>query len=282
MYLINGNRRIGINPWLRRCFAVIMILMCPFVFRISCLMLSKLMTTMYFKSSGDFDYAAVIVDDRASEALIRAVQNVIKNIPRDWPVQIITLAEHRSFLQMSALKDHIRYGKVLVTVLNHAPRNSFASPKDYSNAVLTSVQLWRQVRGEKVLIFQTDSTFCSNSSYKVTDFLTYDFIGAPWVTGGCCNGEFSLRSRKKMFQVLSHANFTGTQNEDIWYSNQLLHVNASIASPEVARMFSVETLYHPNPLAIHKPSVEKLGIKNMRRLCNECPESQVLFPYCFR
>jgi hypothetical protein len=224
---------------------------------------------------------AVIVDDRVSEALLRAVINVVKNVPDDWPIQIITLAEHRHFLETSSVKDYMRHGKVFMTDLKFANRISSISPIAYSNKILASIEFWQQVRGEKVLIFQTDSTFCSNSSYKITDFLKYDFIGAPWHSGGCCNGGFSLRSREKILQILKRAHYTGESNEDIWYSHQLTKVNASIAPSEVARVFSVETIYHPYPLAVHKPRVEHLGIRNMRRLCNECPETQLVIPYCF-
>jgi hypothetical protein len=239
-------------------------------------------TNLAIEDIPSFAHAAVIVDDQANEALIRAILNVIKNIPPDWPIQIMTPAENYRFLNTSVLEKYMSRGKIFMTPFNYSKRNSLISTFAYRNKILTSLQFWRQVRGEKILLFQTDSTFCSNSSYKLIDFLEYDFIGAPWHSGGCCSGGISLRSRKKILQVLNRMKYTGKSNEDEWYSQQLVHVNASIPPREVARTFSVQTIYQPYPLTIYKPMIEYIGIENMRHLCNECPEAQIVVPYCFR
>ena len=244
--------------------------------------LSASFITSIVKSKPRFTHIAVIVDDQVDVALLHSVLNVMKNIPPDWPIQIITLEKYRNFLENSSLKDYFKNGKIFMTALNFRERNSSTSADEYSNSILVSTQFWRQVDGEKVLLFQTDSTFCSNSSLKITDFLEYDFIGAPWSEGSCCNGGFSLRSRRKILQVLSRATYPKNINEDVWYSYQLALINASIAPLKVARMFSVKSVYYSHPLAVHKPLIEYLGIENMRRICSECVESQLTIPYCFR
>ena len=67
---------------------------------------------------------------------------------------------------------------------------------------------WESVRGEKALVFQPDSAMCAGSERKITDYVQYDYVGAPmagpwWMTNdmdsqwsvGC--GGFSLRDRTK-------------------------------------------------------------------------------------
>ncbi len=147
-----------------------------------------------------YPYIALIVDDRASEGVVNAINNVLQHIPIDWKVQIITPIQHWSFYNASSLSTLIINGRVFMTSLD-LPRVDFTGSK-YINLLLTSASFWHQVQGEKILYFQSDSVICSNSSYKLTDFLEYDFIGAPWPDGGCCNGGFSLRSRKKNASII--------------------------------------------------------------------------------
>lgn len=55
------------------------------------------------------------------------------------------------------------------------------SVNDYS-ALMMNCELWRSFRTKFVLIFQSDSRFCSNSRFTVQQFLKMDYawIGAPW------------------------------------------------------------------------------------------------------
>ncbi len=131
-----------------------------------------------------------MVDDRASQAVVDAVLNVLQHIPIDWKVQIVTLVQNWSFYNRSSLSSFIINGRVFMTSLDFL-RVDFTG-SEYINLLLTSALFWQQVQGEKLLYFQSDSVICSNSSYTLRDFLEYDFIGAPWPDGGCCNGGFSL------------------------------------------------------------------------------------------
>ncbi|CAF2330533.1 unnamed protein product [Rotaria sp. Silwood2] len=228
-----------------------------------------------------YPYIALIVDDRATEKVVHAVINVLQHIPIDWKVQIFTYIQHWSFYKNSSLFPFIINNRVFMTPLDF-PRNSL-SGADFINLLLTSPSLWRRVQGDKVLYFQIDSAICSNSSYKLTDFLQYDFIGAPWYVGGCCNGGFSIRSRTKTLQMLEHdgVKFPLHQiNEDGWYTTNLPRFNAIVAPISIARTFSVETIYHPRPFAVHNPYINLIGKDNMSRLCNECPETRTISSHC--
>jgi hypothetical protein len=228
-----------------------------------------------------YPYIALVVDDRATQLLVNAVTNVLQHIPIDWKVQIFTQTDHWSFYKASSLRPFIINGRVFMTSIDF-PRNNLSSD-DYINLLLTSISFWRRVRGDKALYFQIDSVICSNSQYKLTDFLHYDFFGAPWYDGGCCNGGFSIRSRTKTLQLLesNRGHYPLHQiNEDGWYTNNLRHFNATIAPVDIAKTFSVETIYHPRAFAVHKPRVNILGVANMIRLCSECPETKTISLYC--
>jgi hypothetical protein len=228
-----------------------------------------------------YPYIALIIDDRATQKLVNAVINVLQHIPIDWKVQIFTHNKHWPFYKQSSLSPFIMNNRVFMTPINFL-RNNMSS-RDFINLYLTSPSLWRQVKGEKVLYFQIDSVICSNSPYKLIDFLEYDFIGAPWSVGGCCNGGFSIRSRTKILQILESAHVhypLRRTNEDVWYTNNFGRFGGNIAPISVAKRFSVETVYHPRPFAVHKPLIKFLGRENMTRICNECPETKTISSNC--
>jgi hypothetical protein len=234
-----------------------------------------------FNYTSKYPYLALIVDDRATPLLVNAVINVLQHIPIDWKVQIITSYQHWSFYNTSSLSRFIETNRVFLTPLEQSSNG--LSSADYINSILTSASFWHQVQGDKVLFFQIDSVLCSNSLYNLTDFLEYDFIGAPWYSSGCCNGGLSLRSRTKILQILESGYFhyrLHDINEDGWFVDNLPYVNGRIASVSIAKQFAVETIYHPRPFAVHKPLIDLIGLENMTLLCNECPEVGSIGPYC--
>jgi hypothetical protein len=228
-----------------------------------------------------YPYIAFIVDDRATQQLVDVVINVLQYIPNDWKVQIFTHIQNWPFYKESFLSPFIKNNRVFMMPIDF-PRNNM-SGADFINLFLTSVSLWRRVQGDKALYFQIDSVICSNSSYKLTDFLQYDFVGAPWIVGGCCNGGFSIRSRTKILQMLESGKVhypLHRINEDGWYTRNLPRFNGTVAPVHIARTFSVETIYHSRPFAVHNPRLTTIGRANMNRLCNDCPETKIVFSDC--
>jgi hypothetical protein len=243
--------------------------------------ISSYKINMPLNHTSKYPYLAVIVDNRASPLVVNAVMNVLQHIPVDWKVQIITSKQHWSFYNNSSLRPFIQSNRIFLTPLKQSSNSLFIG-KDV-NSILTSPSFWREVQGDKVLLFQIDSVLCSNSSSKITDFLEYDFIGAPWYIGGCCNGGLSIRNRIKILQMLESGAYNYRPhdiNEDGWFTMYLPYFNGRIAPVSVAQRFSVETIYHPRPFGIHKPRINILGIENMTNLCNECPEVRSIVSYC--
>ncbi len=115
---------------------------------------------------------AVIVNNRVDLRIPSRVLNVLTHIPDTWPVQIIYSASNYEYLiQCNDLKPSIKSGRIILTKL--FDENLFPVP----NKLFTSIQFYDQIKGDKILIFQLDSLFCSNSPHKITDYLQYDYIG---------------------------------------------------------------------------------------------------------
>jgi hypothetical protein len=275
MILISSTKFIG------KCFFISLLCFAIVILHHNLLNITQLGSNIIKNYTSRYPYIALIVDDRANQRVIDSICNILQHIPVDWKVQVIAPIEHWSFYNSSSLSSMIISGRIFLTPLD-LPRVDFTGA-EYINLLLTSASFWRQVQGEKILYFQIDSVICSNSSYKLTDFLEYDFIGAPWIEGGCCNGGFSLRSRKKMLELFEnkrvHYRLHET-NEDVWLYRNLPRFNGRIAPNHIAKRFSVEAIYHPRPFAVHKPNLYGLGSVNMKILCHDCPEVKTISSHC--
>ena len=228
-----------------------------------------------------YPYIAMIIDNRKTSQLVTAVLNILEHIPSDWKIQIFTLDEHWPFYQRSSLASFIRTNRIFMTPIDFSHRD--LPDQDFINLYLTSPSLWHRVRGEKVLFFQTDSVICSNSSYKLTDFLHYDFIGAPRQKGGCSNGGFSIRTRSKTLSLLesSRGEFPlHGLNEDDCFSTNLRQFGGFVAPIRIAKTFAMESIYHPRAFAVHKSRDARPAKKIVLRVCAECAEAKRLFSEC--
>lgn len=222
-----------------------------------------------------FENIAAIVEFRSTPVLVTIVLNVIQNIPSHWPVQIFHSESNVQFIRESRLSTYIQNEKILLTKLNDCG-NDFSK---YTNALFTNISFWKQVRGEKILFFQIDSVMCSNSPHKITDYLQYDYIGAPWDSREprVGNGGFSFRNKNKTLNLLEQMNYSGDVNEDVWYSMHMLNVGSVIAPLNVSKTFSVESIFYENPLGVHKMGINKTDLK---KLCEACPDARLVPPYC--
>jgi hypothetical protein len=223
-------------------------------------------------------YIAVLVEFRSTPLLVAVVLNVMHNIPASWPIQIFHGKNNLNFLRNSQLSVYIKTNRILLHELDSTGKYSMG----YVSALLTNSTFWRLVKGEKVLFFQLDSIFCSNSPHKLNDFLKYDYIGAPWhsqfkIPVKVGNGGISLRSRSKVLELLSLQSYDHLYHEDVWFSRFLHLVNANIAPIDIAMTFSVETIFYPTPMAVHKPIY--LTSKELKALCESCPELRIIPPF---
>lgn len=133
----------------------------------------------------------------------------------------------------------------------HYCGSEIKTANDY-NKLLTSIEFWKAVPFDKVLIFQHDSGLLRRG---IQEFLGYDFIGAPLyhIDFPCMNGGLSLRSKEAMIECVTQLPWNPSLgNEDIYFCNLLKRMpNMNLPTKEVAQKFSVETIYSEGSLGYH-------------------------------
>lgn len=122
------------------------------------------------------------------------------------------------------------------------------SPEDY-NRLLTNPKFW-DIEYDKVLIFQHDSLLLRDG---IDEFLQYDFIGAPLyhIKYPAMNGGLSLRTPSAMLKCIEQSPYKGGMNEDIYFSYLCQKLGFKLPPIEVAKKFSVETIFGLGSLGAH-------------------------------
>jgi hypothetical protein len=220
---------------------------------------------------------AVIVEYRAVDHLVAIVHNNNQHLPSSWPIQIFHGKDNEKFIRNSTLAPLITTGKVFLTLME------VVYDRERTNELLTTPAFWKRIPAEKILFFQIDSVMCSNSPHKITDFLQYDYIGAPWDFPwfpftrqySVGNGGFSLRTRSKTLALLALIPYDKNTPEDVWYAQNMHRVNGSIPSVEIAKTFAVESVYYERPLGVHRFPWD-CGFRT--KLAETCPESMLIMP----
>lgn len=170
---------------------------------------------------------AVIIETRASGAIIPLVLHFATVLGPDWPVVIYTNAEnYHTFATSHALRRFQASGRIVVRSL--AVEVYFPN-WDSVSWFLTRKMMWEDLApAENILIFQNDAIICSNSVRSVEEFFEWDMIGAPvspqWGVG--YNGGLSLRKRSSTLRVLDKfewEKYGGMRAEDQWYYNRLVY-----------------------------------------------------------
>ena len=187
---------------------------------------------------------AVIVELRNHEHLETILKNTIFYLP-SFSLHIFHGNNNEEYLK-NIIKDWIN---VKLTNIN----KSNLVKADYSK-LLKSKWFYDQIDSENILIFQTDVILLKNN---IDQFLKYDYIGAPWRNSGSTfgikvgNGGLSFRKKSKMLYIIENA----TQNissEDVFFSYHCKKFGFNVPSVEIAKTFSVETIYYDNPFGLHK------------------------------
>jgi len=230
------------------------------------LLINNLFLTEKFTQKEKLD-VAVIVEPREHKYLIPVVLNFIENLPKETPIQIFHGTKNISFIK-KGLNEYIESGKIRMTNLDREN----LSIKDYNN-LLTSKNFWNKIKGENILIFQTDTCLCSKNKHKIYDILKYDYVGGPWKSktmpklGG--NGGLSFRKKSKMLQVCDKYK---EGNEDKFYSSR----NFFYPNKKIAQNIFVETIFSDNPFGVHKVWHWIKG-DNFNLLKKNCPEINTIF-----
>jgi len=200
-------------------------------------------------------YTAVIIEPREHKALPFVINNFLNGLNEDWSILILCSIQNEAFV--NRLLTPRVYRKIIFK------RN--ITKVEYSK-ICTSETFHHLIPTETFLLFQTDSLILNPA--KLSPFLKYDYVGAPWpnrTENSVGNGGLSLRKKSKMLEIIRKVPYRG-EPEDVYFCNQKI-VTLERPSLEEAKEFSVEYFFHPAPFGTHQPWV-----------CNNYPTLLQLYP----
>lgn len=176
----------------------------------------------------------VIIEPRIHKNL----KNVLNNFTSLLPNASFTI--YHSVLNLQYIQNIIGYSNNFNLVL--LPDNF---NRDTYSKLLTSVPFWKNLHGEKILIFQVDSGLRKNN---ILNFWNNLYIGAPWKksinNNYVGNGGFSLRDRKEMINICeNHSN--NNLPEDVFFSKYL----GKYTTVSDALAFSIEYPINENKIS---------------------------------
>jgi hypothetical protein len=206
-------------------------------------------------------YTAVIVEPRKHPALSFVLHNFSVSLSKNWKILVFHGKDNKEFVYdiIGKMEDPSRF---LTPIQLDVANLSF----EQYNAVLMSQAFYRCIPTETLLIFQTDTMILE--PVQLEEFLSYDYVGAPWTTGHVGNGGLSLRKKTKMITVITTVN-PFQSNEDVYFSMQKI-VPLKKPTFQDAQRFSVETVFYPSPFGIHAPW-KNLSFEEMDRLTAKYP-----------
>ena len=191
------------------------------------------------------DRFAVLVEPRCDRRLQAVVNNVLTMLGMEWGLQVFHGTDNEDFVRRElAHIENVNYVNLNIPNL---------TPNQYRKLV-TSAQFWSTVKGVHVLYFQTDALLRRPG---IDQFLDYDYIGAPWVNTNevsgtrVGNGGLSIRNRQAMLDISRRHSNPGI-SPDVFFSKFCHREGFRIANAEIAESFSVENVFHPDPLGLHK------------------------------
>jgi len=149
---------------------------------------------------------------------------------------------HIHFARTIFLTDAIPAGVHVPPDVDVIPVGPITSHKAYSQIVLK--ELYPHVATSHVLVTQWDG-YVVNPDLWDNDFLSCDYVGAPWSDGSVGNGGFSLRSRRLLL-ALRDPGFTDVaEAEDVaicgeYRARLISEFKIVFAETALARRFSFE------------------------------------------
>lgn len=202
--------------------------------------------TESFKSMKNLDKnIVVIVEPRKHKAMQFVLQNLLEN--QNWDIQIFHGYDNKQYI-LDIIKDLDRKDRIHLTLM----KVHNLSIMDY-NILLTSKSFYHHILcTDMILIVQTDSMICPGNLNLLSQFMEYDYVGAPWkYQNNVGNGGFSLRRKDKILEILDKCPYTKKENEDIYFSNGCKNMQLNKPQTEHAKYFSQEQIISGKSFGIH-------------------------------
>lgn len=202
------------------------------------------------------DNYSVFIEFRKMSHAEVLIRNCIWRMGRGWGHIVITGTENYSYYQTLCreIDPNIRVIQYPSDNLTH---------NEYNNLLQTTT-FWESLPGEKLLIYQSDSFIFKPFD---TEFLAWDFIGAPIHGDIALNGGLSLRTRQMMIDALNiddqneefnpHINRYKMRKqldkypEDVVFSHKLAHGLGKLAPFEHAERFSSDLIWNDLSFGMH-------------------------------
>jgi hypothetical protein len=208
----------------------------------------------------DTNYCAIIIEPRNHPDLLTVIKSTMFHLNENnssikWGLQIFHGNSNEEFIKNSTTYwDNVEYVNIGVDNLTNIEHSEYMESSDF----------WKKVKGEKALIFQTDSLLLRSG---IDEFLKYDYIGAPWrkpkENQWVGNGGLSLRTVKKMLEICKNNEVIEQIWEDIYF---VKHMNGEgVADIQTAMNFSMEDVFSPNPLGVHNP-IRHIGPEQLKKV----------------
>ncbi len=214
---------------------------------------------------------AVIVDDRPSQLLRFCIINTI--LMSKLMISIRLYTSHGRFSSTKELLSGLERW-VEVIQINQDDDQPFS--KGYYNELLKSPRFWKDIPVKNILIMQVDSLLIEPLDYTM---FNYDYIGAPFSKGQIRqtffpsyskdnleeigsywftqqynqdqnidvpigNGGLSIRNRDLMISICEGEQSQYDENEDVFFSRNLIKYKAKLPSLSIARRFACEAQYY--------------------------------------
>jgi len=218
------------------------------------------------ESFHQYKYTAVIIEPREHPALEYVLKNFNDNLSNEWQFVVFhgnkNIEYTKNICNKVFIPDRIK-------MINLGVDNLTIS--DYSGLFYKPI-LYNNIPTEIFLIFQTDAIICSKHKELINEFISYDYVGAPWPDEIVGNGGLSLRKKSKMLEVVEKCknNMNGENyiNEDMVFAHGCNVVNLNKPSFEKAKEFSIELVDHDKSFGIHK-AYAYLDVKKLGEWCPE-------------
>lgn len=210
-------------------------------------------------------YEAVFIECRCFPHIEFLIRNAIYKLGEEWSHTIVCGRTNYSYVLNIVNKISFNIRVIRIDTNN-------LSVTEY-NKLLTSLNFWETLKGEKILIHQEDSLIFKNN---IMDFVKWDYIGAPLPLGSndtpnsVGNGGLSLRTRNIMIEVINKISPIKTKYnsstieymkvnklnyppEDVYFSKNMQELNiGKVAEWNTASYFSSESHYNSNSFGGHK------------------------------
>jgi len=215
---------------------------------------------------------AVIIEPRNTEMLELVIKNFMYYLHKDWSLMIIHGTDNVELVdEICKSLGEVYLINLNINNLSIQQYNQFCVNQDLYNIIPT----------ENILMFQTDTILRKPIPNQ---FLEYVYVGAPWktglpwseVTGGIGNGGLSLRKKSSMLHIIRHYKhpYKGIMNEDIYFSMGCQYLKMNRPSYDLAKTFSVETVFYPDPIGLHKPHFSEDECKEMLSISHFPPSPE--------